>query len=121
MATDQRHHYAHQRTWSSPSPDFGIYRARGTSARVLCRLDRRGKRKAPYTVESHSLRALDLEPGSEDVLAYASALADQLHANLIVLHAVPPIEETALWLPSHLPAALSEDQANDKLQRLFRK
>lgn len=72
-----------------------------------------------HALQGPVLCAIDLEPGSEEVLLYASALAEQLHAKLVVLHAVPSSNAIAFWHPSHLPAALSENVARQKLQALL--
>ncbi len=72
----------------------------------------------PYGRWSPVLCAVDLEQGSEQVLSYASALAEQFDANLIVLHAVPSSGEGSFWHRSHLPPALSESEATGKLQEL---
>jgi nucleotide-binding universal stress UspA family protein len=47
----------------------------------------------PHSRWSPILCAVDLQPGSEQVLAYASALADQFCANLIAIHVVPSAGE----------------------------
>ena len=47
----------------------------------------------PHSRWSPILCAFDLDPGSEQVLAYASALADQFCANLIAIHVVPSAGE----------------------------
>jgi nucleotide-binding universal stress UspA family protein len=73
----------------------------------------------PHRRWSPILCAVDLEPGSEQVLSYASALAEQFHAHLIVLHAVPAMGEGSLWHPSHLPPALSESEGRRRLQELL--
>jgi nucleotide-binding universal stress UspA family protein len=74
----------------------------------------------PHHRWSPVLCAVDLEPGSEQVVSYASALAEQFHANLIVLHVVPALGEGSLWHPSDLPPALSESGAKHKLEDLLR-
>jgi nucleotide-binding universal stress UspA family protein len=75
----------------------------------------------PHTRWSPILCAVDLESGSDQVLSYASALAETFHANLIVVHAVPPIAEGSLWHPSHLPPALSHSEAQRKLEELLQR
>jgi nucleotide-binding universal stress UspA family protein len=49
----------------------------------------------PHSRWSPVLCAVDLKEGSEQVLAYASALADQFCANLIAIHVIPSVEEYA--------------------------
>jgi nucleotide-binding universal stress UspA family protein len=57
----------------------------------------------PHIRWSPVLCAIDLERGSERVLSYAASVAEQLHANLVVVHAIPPISEGLLMHPSDLP------------------
>ena len=73
----------------------------------------------PHVRWSPVLCAIDLEFGSEEVLTYASCLADTFHAKLIVIHAVPPMSDGALWHASDLPAALSDSVAEQKLRTLL--
>jgi nucleotide-binding universal stress UspA family protein len=65
------------------------------------------------------LCAVDLERGSEQLISYSAALADQFHANLIVVHAVPVVGVNSLWHVSDLPPALSESEAKRKLEELL--
>jgi len=70
---------------------------------------------------SRILCAIDLEPGSERVLSYAARVAAHLHANLAVVHAIPPTSD-GLWMhPSDLPSALSYTTAQHALERLFQR
>ena len=73
----------------------------------------------PHIRWSPILCAVDLERESEHAVSYASALAGQLHASLIVVHAVPPNAASSRWHPFHLPPAASESEARRKLKELL--
>lgn len=72
----------------------------------------------PHTRWSPVVCAVDLNRESERVVRYASALADAFHANLIVVHAVPPLSENFRRF-SHLPTAPSRSAGQRKLEKLL--
>lgn len=72
----------------------------------------------PHTRWSPVVCAVDLDSESERVVRYASALADTFHANLIVVHAVPPLSESFRRF-SQLPAAPSRSAGQRKLEKLL--
>jgi nucleotide-binding universal stress UspA family protein len=72
----------------------------------------------PHVRWSPVLCAIDLEPGSERVLSYAARVAEHLHANLVVVHAIPPMSEGLLMHPADLPYALSYTTAHSALERM---
>lgn len=65
----------------------------------------------PHSRWSPVLCALDLESGSEQVLSYASALADRFCANLIAVHVIPPARDSVFHFKAHA-------RLEDLLQRL---
>jgi nucleotide-binding universal stress UspA family protein len=73
----------------------------------------------PHVRWSPILCAIDLKDESEQVLSYASRLAEQLQAQLVVVHAIPPLSDTVLMHPSRLPPALSHAEAQRALERLL--
>ncbi len=73
----------------------------------------------PHTRWSPILCAVDLDRESEQVVSYASELAEQFHANLIVVHAVPPVTAGSRWRPFHPASAVSESEARRKLKELL--
>lgn len=73
----------------------------------------------PHTRWSPVVCAVDLESGSEQVISYASALADAFHANLIVVHAVSDVAESSWRRSSRLPAASSRRGGQRKLEKLL--
>lgn len=72
----------------------------------------------PHTRWSPIVCAVDLDNESERVVRYASALADTFHANLIVVHAVPPLSENFRRY-SHLPTVPSRSAGQRKLEKML--
>jgi len=73
----------------------------------------------PHMRWSPIVCAVDLQQGSEQVVSYASALAETFHASLVVVHAVSDIAEDSWRRSSRWPAVSSRKGGQRKLERLL--
>lgn len=65
--------------------------------------------------------AVDLKPGSEEVVRYAARVAETLGSKLFVVHALSSVPENVWRYPAEIPAARSKAEACRAIEDLLQK